>query len=410
MKLGLCRMVFACTSLILGLGCHAAQESGDAADHAAASRNSGGPSFMEVMQAEALKTPFKGITTSGEIVKGLFAVEATGVSTEQTRVAAEAFLAALSPQQRAKTLYAIDDDEWRRWSNVDNGLFARQGVSIKELDPAPRTLAFDFMQQALSAKGYALSRDIMKTDQTIRELNDDDPAYDEELYFFTVMGTPSETEPWGWQLDGHHLVINYFVLGDQVVMTPVFMGGEPIIAHAGKYKGNAVLQDEQNLGLKFMQSLTPKQQAQATLAKAKTKSDFKTDAFTDNVEVAYQGLRGSQLTGPQQLALLELANQYVSNVDQGHAEVKLAEIEKHLDATFFAWVGAVDDEAVFYYRIHSPVILIEFDHQESIAMPSLKGQGPTRQHIHTSVRTPNGNDYGKDLLRQHLEQHPHHAH
>jgi hypothetical protein len=27
---------------------------------------------------------------------------------------------------------------------------------------------------------------------------------------------------------------------------------------------------------------------------------------------------------------------------------------------------------------------------------------PTRDHIHTIVRTPNGNDYGKDLLRQHL--------
>jgi hypothetical protein len=26
---------------------------------------------------------------------------------------------------------------------------------------------------------------------------------------------------------------------------------------------------------------------------------------------------------------------------------------------------------------------------------------PTHQHIHTVVRTPNGNDYGKDLLRQH---------
>jgi hypothetical protein len=26
----------------------------------------------------------------------------------------------------------------------------------------------------------------------------------------------------------------------------------------------------------------------------------------------------------------------------------------------------------------------------------------TRDHIHTIVRTPNGNDYGKDLLRQHL--------
>ena len=418
-----------CTLLILYLGCQGAnettsssaasregqqsgeqatdQDGGTAADHAAASRNSGKPSFMEEMQTEALKTPFKGITTSGEIVKGLFPIKATGVSTEQTRLAAEKFLAALSDQQRKKTSFPIDDDEWRRWSNVDNGLFARQGVSIKELDQAQRKLAFRFMQQALSAKGYQLSRDIMKTDQTTRELNDNDPAYDEELYFFTIMGTPSKTEPWGWQLDGHHLVINYFILGDQVVMTPVFMGAEPVIAKAGKYKGNTVFQDEQNVGLKFMQSLSEQQQAKATIAKAKTKHNFKTDAFKDNATVAYEGLPASELDQQQQDALLNLANQYISNMDDGHAEVKLAEIENHLADTYFAWIGPVDDEAVFYYRIHSPVILIEFAHQESIAMPSLKGKGPTRQHIHTSVRSPNGNDYGKDLLRQHLEEHHH---
>ena len=364
---------------------------------------------MEEMQTEALKTPFKGITTSGKIVKGLFKIKATGVSTEQTRLAAEKFLAGLSEQQRKKTSFPIDNDEWRRWSNVDNGLFARQGVSIKELDQAQRKLAFDFMQKALSAKGYQLSRDIMKTDQTTRELNDNDPAYDEELYFFTIMGTPSKTEPWGWQLDGHHLVINYFILGDQVVMTPVFMGAEPVIAMSGKYKGNAVFQDEQNIGLKFMQSLSEQQQAKATIAKAKTKHNFKTDAFKDNVTVAYEGIPALELNQQQQAALLNLANQYISNMDDGHAKVKLAEIKEHLADTYFAWIGPVDDEAVFYYRIHSPVILIEFDHQESIAMPSLKGKGPTRQHIHTSVRTPNGNDYGKDLLRQHLEKHHHHG-
>jgi hypothetical protein len=33
------------------------------------------------------------------------------------------------------------------------------------------------------------------------------------------MGRPSASEPWGWQLDGHHAIISYFVLGDQVVMT-----------------------------------------------------------------------------------------------------------------------------------------------------------------------------------------------
>jgi hypothetical protein len=30
--------------------------------------------------------------------------------------------------------------------------------------------------------------------------------------------------------------------------------------------------------------------------------------------------------------------------------------------------------------------------------------------VHTIVRTPNGNDYGFDLLRQHLKTSPHHRH
>ena len=188
----------------------------------------------------------------------------------------------------------------------------------------------------------------------------------------------SKTEPWGWQLDGHHLVINYFVLGDQVVMSPVFMGGEPTITATGKYKGNTLFQDEQNLGLKLMQSLSPEEQAKATLSKTKNKGDIKTEAFKDNVIVPYQGILASELSEPQQLALLNLANQYVSNMAEGHAKVKLEGLKKHLSETYFSWIGAIDDEAVFYYRIHSPVILIEFDHQASIAMPSLKGKGPTR--------------------------------
>jgi Protein of unknown function (DUF3500) len=72
--------------------------------------------------------------------------------------------------------------------------------------------------------------------------------------------------------------------------------------------------------------------------------------------------------------------------------------------TYFAWMGESTDDAVFYYRVHSPVILIEFDHQGGVAFDNKK---PSRNHIHTIVRTPNGNDYGKDLLRQHYETHPH---
>ena len=86
----------------------------------------------------------------------------------------------------------------------------------------------------------------------------------------------------------------------------------------------------------------------------------------------------------------------------------MREVAAHLDDTWFAWAGGTSDDAVFYYRIHSPVILIEFDHQLPVGTTSLiPPDRPTRAHIHTMVRTPNGNDYGKDLLRQHLAAHPH---
>jgi hypothetical protein len=99
-------------------------------------------------------------------------------------------------------------------------------------------------------------------------------------------------------------------------------------------------------------------------------------------------------------------------MDEGHAAVRLAEVEAHLAETYFYWIGEVGPEAAFYYRIHSPVILIEFDHQGPVALRGDR-QVANRDHIHTVVRTPNGNDYGKDLLRQHYEAHandPDHGH
>jgi hypothetical protein len=81
--------------------------------------------------------------------------------------------------------------------------------------------------------------------------------------------------------------------------------------------------------------------------------------------------------------------------------VKLAEVRRHLDETHFAWIGGCELDSIFYYRVHSPVILIEFDHQRGVAF---RGRPVSRDHVHTVVRTPNGNDYGRDLLRQHYER------
>jgi hypothetical protein len=105
---------------------------------------------------------------------------------------------------------------------------------------------------------------------------------------------------------------------------------------------------------------------------------------------------------------VDLIGEYVSNLDDGHARLKMEEVRKHLDSTYFAWIGETGPDSVFYYRIHSPVLLIEFDHQLPANLRHMNDpKKPNREHVHAVVRTPNGNDYGKDLLRQHYAMHPH---
>lgn len=356
----------------------------------------------------ALAQPFIGVTSNGQPVSNLFTIRATGVSTAPIYEAAVQFLDSLRPNQKIHTQFAIDDPEWRRWSNVDNGIYTRQGISLLEMIDPQRDAAMNMMGASLSPKGLKLSRNIMKTDHTLQELNHDDLSYDEQLYYFTMMGLPSQSEPWGWQIDGHHLVINYFILGEQVVMSPVFLGGEPVVTTSGKYAGNIILQQEQDQGFALMQALGDSQRAAATLDSYKLRDNMQAAANKDNLVLDYAGIPVASFSEAQKIQFLDLIALFVSNMREGHAQVRMQEVKAHLDDTWFAWIGAVSEEAVFYYRIHSPVILIEFDHQRPVGTSHInKSRQPTRDHIHMVIRTPNGNDYGKDLLRQHLEQHPH---
>ena len=348
-----------------------------------------------------LAEPFRGVTAKGTVEPGLFPVRSTGVSTEPARKAAVAFLAALTAEQRAKTKFPVDDPEWRKWMNQH--FYIRQGVSFLEMNEKQRELGFGLLRASLSADGLKLSRDIMKLNETLGEMNNNNfVEYGEWRYHVTVMGEPSKDKPWGWQVDGHHLIVNYFVLGDQVVMSPVFVGSEPVIATMGKYKGTSILQEEPKMGLALVRALDDGQKKKALLEVAKPANNNVGEAFKDNLVLDYAGLRGADMTAPQKKALLGLIGKYVGNMDSGHAKVKMAEVEKHLDNTWFAWIGGTLDASVFYYRIHSPVILIEFDHVPPIGIRHLfKDQAPIKEHVHIVIRTPNGNDYGKDLLRQH---------
>ncbi len=353
--------------------------------------------------------PFVGITTDGTARTGLFPLTRTGVSTEPIRSAAQAFLNALDPSERTQATFDIESDAWRRWWNIHPFLM-RHGVLLERLTEQQREAGLNLLQQTLSATGYQLARDVMRLNHTVGEITGSWTEYGEWVYFISIFGEPSEHEPWGWQIDGHHLIVNCFVLGDQVTITPLFMGSEPVVAETGIYAGTAVLQVEQDHGLQYINSLNAQQRGKAILYDSimstvlppergiGSDGRVQTAAFRDNMRIPYEGIHADDLSPGQREELVRLASLYTNRLRQGHAEVWLDMVRKHLDETYFMWMGGTGEQDVFYYRIHSPVILIEFDHQPGIAFDSAE---PIRAHIHTVVRTPNGNDYGRDYLQQH---------
>jgi Protein of unknown function (DUF3500) len=349
-----------------------------------------------------LAEPFRGIATNGEIVPGLFAINQTGVSLAPLLETARSFLSALTAEQRKLVTFEIGDEGWRKWSNIHPWLM-RHGICLADLDGHQREAALALMRQAMSAAGYQSARDIMRINEHALEITGKPEEYSEWFYWISLFGKPAPDAAWGWQIDGHHLNVNCFVLGDQLVLTPNFMGSEPVLARFGKYKGTRVFAAEEEQGSALMRALSSEERGRATISKD-LPSELFTAAFNDNRRIDPAGIRYDELSAEGRERLETLLATYVGRIRPGHAEIRYAEVKRHLRDTHFAWVGPFDDASPFYYRILSPVILVEFDHQSGIIY---NNDTPSRDHIHTVVRTPNGNDYGKDLLRQHYAEHDH---
>jgi hypothetical protein len=358
----------------------------------------GPPNYVQNSLAAAAQ-PFKGITADGTVMPGLYPHQKTGASTDSIRDAATDFLGSLTPAQRAKTLFPVDAVEWRQWSNIHPTLM-RHGTPLFEMNDSQRDRAFALLRESLSKGGFEEALDLMHLNETVLEMTGRLDEYGEDLYWLSIMGEPSVDAPWGWQWDGHHLIINYFVLGNQVVMTPSFLGAEPVHAKIGKYAGTRAFKADEDKGLALIRALSPHQQAKAIIATETLGEDF-TTAFRDNLELHYTGIQYRELASPQHDLLVGLVEYHVARMRPDHARFKMAEVERHLRDTYFCWMGGTKDDSTFYYRVQSPVIIVEFDHQRGIAFR--EHSKPYKDHIHVIVRTPNGNDYGKDLLRQHYQ-------
>jgi Protein of unknown function (DUF3500) len=349
-----------------------------------------------------LAEPFRGVFFGGEVAPELFALGKTGVSPAPVMEAARSFLATLTAEQHQAASFTIGDEAWRKWSNIHPWLM-RHGVCLADLGHDQREAALALLRETLSAAGYQSARDVMKLNEHALEITGKPEEYGEWLYWVSIFGEPSPDEPWGWQLDGHHLNVNCFVVGDQMVLTPTFMGSEPVLARFGKYQGTRVFAAEEERGYGLMRAMSPQERGQATIGHD-LPSELLTAAFNDNRRIDPSGVRYDELSPEGRDRLAALLATYTGRIRPGHAEIRWAEAKRHLGETRFAWIGPFDDVSPFYYRILSPVILVEFDHQSGIMYDN---DTPSRDHIHTVVRTPNGNDYGKDLLRQHYAHHDH---
>jgi hypothetical protein len=363
------------------------------------------PEFLARMRERGereIASPFRGVTTGGAVVPGLYAIKPTGHSLRSVTEAAQSFLAGLDPAQREAATFGLEDGAWRAWHNMHTFL-TRHGALLEHMSGEQRDRALALLRTSMSAAGFKTACDVMRLNHHICEITERPGEFGEWFYWISILGNPSHEEPWGWQIDGHHLIVNCFVLGDQMVLTPNFMGSEPVEARFGKYAGTRVFAAEEAKGYALMAALGPELRQKATIGE-KLPFDVFGTAYNDNIEMPYQGVRWDALSPEQRDGLLDLIGLYVGRVRPGHAEVRLDEVKRHLAETHFAWIGGFDPESPFYYRVHNPVILIEFDHQPGIA---LDNDEHTRNHIHTLVRTPNGNAYGKDLLRQHYQRFDH---
>jgi hypothetical protein len=368
--------------------------------------------------ARLAAAPFTGITTDSRVQPGLFSLAPADAPTPTMVAAANALLRRLSPAQRSVTCFPVDSGLWRHWQNTE--LYVEHhGLRLDEASEAIREAVMAVLRASLSGKGYDVARGVMRLNRFLGDLVGGPDVLGEWAYIFCLFGDPSESEPWGWQLFGHHLSLNCFVIGRQMVLTPCFLGAEPIHADTGPFAGTRLFEDEERAGLSLMRSLSAEQQRRAIVAHSMVGGDLPPGrrhfadnlhlggAHQDNRIVPYEGLRASTLSSQQRRDLLDLVAAYVAPLPPGPLAARLDEVERHLADTHFCWIGGFAETSAFYYRVQSPVIFIEFDHHAGVFLTNAE---PAKFHVHTIVRTPNGNDYGIDLLRLHYRHAAHHRH
>lgn len=302
--------------------------------------------------------------------------------------AAVPFLAALSPEQKRRVLFPVEDGERLNW---DYRPRERSGLPLRDMDNSQQKLALSLLSSGLSRRANIQALQIMSLEKVLRGIEGSSEAYrNPDSYYLTLFGGPSTQSPWGWRLEGHHVSINVLVVdGREIAPTPNFLGANPARVPEGPLSGFRVLAAEEDLARRLLSSLNPGQFSRAVIDEA-APHDIVT-GMDPRVNVDQPvGLSFYEMDDSQRTALSDLISEYVSRLPNDLSDAYLDRIEKEGKAHIhFAWAGKREAGEPHYYRIHGPSFFVEYDNTQNNA-----------NHIHTVWRDIR-NDWGDDLMKRH---------
>ncbi len=308
---------------------------------------------------------------------------------EEMAFAANNFLAALTPEQKAKATFDFKNDERLNWHFIPK---ERKGITLKELTPPQRHLATALLTSGLSQRGLIKANSIMSLEAILAELEGPNRkmARDPEGYHLWVFGTPGPKGAWGWRWEGHHMSFNFTLVdGKEISGAPNFMGTNPAEVRQGPRAGLRVLAAEQDIAHALYKSLSDEQRKAATLAGA-TPKDIITVAERKVKPLEPAGLSAAKLSKEQHELLVSLVKEYAGRLRPELTGKELEKIQKAgWDKVTFAWAGSPEPGVGEYYRVQGPTFLIEYDNTQNQA-----------NHVHAVWRDFNG-DFGEDILAKH---------
>jgi hypothetical protein len=313
--------------------------------------------------------------------------------------AATAFLNGLTPELRQQATFPFAGDERTHWHFIPTETFPRKGLLIRSMNQPQRKLAHELLKAGLSQRGYLTATQIMDLERAQRAQSDRGGAgleRDPEKYFFSIFGTPSTHDTWGWRVEGHHISLNFTIVnGTLVAGSPSFFGSNPAEVREGPKKGLRILGAEEDAARALLQSLDESQRAKAIIETTAPR-DMLTMANVDIKPLSPVGITADALNGSQRDLLMKLVDVYTGYMAPDIAADRTARLKKAgVEKIGFAWAGETERGKKHYYRVQGPTFLIEYDNTQN--------EG---NHIHSVWRDFEG-DFGRDLLREHLKSTPH---